>query len=575
MTNEVIYIHLIPSLFTLLICLSLGFYAIKIKKYAPENRLLAMICVLMALSSSGVIAGHTLTSATTMTRIFVSLCLIVVPVAIRLAYTLTEKKPPRLFCVVCILCLTIMALIWTGMEPSPLWGWAIFLLGISMIAPSLNPVSDSAPSSGTHLALAGLVVLIFTASLGPFVSYLPDLGFIPVIIFAAGLSYRTPVLRKDLFAYMALALVMVPILDDLIIAISFREEIFKVSTLEWLYSKGSLILISLFFGSVITTLSLRRFGRSARASIFSLTCIIFVTYVLGELLQAILPQHMGQQILAINTPWFAMLPGLIAHLVYQYTSRKKAWIHLFFYFLGLITALAISSGMHLVHTEKTAGDMAIFFFIIPAILFVLVYAVITLKGSLQRQGDPVKKRQLIMLSSGMAMALGFTCIDIISWITAQDLYMINFQFIPLTIVGLGIFYRNLFSGNIYIRRRIVARSIRLIIIIIYLITIPLVFLILKDYTPGYISSCIIPYSIPALISFMVACFLSLFVFGLEQNRTEGILFSLMCFVYAALNLDIVLVNIVPDKALALLISRVDHFFLVLFALGVNLHLAFL
>ncbi len=63
--------------------------------------------------------------------------------------------------------------------------------------------------------------------------------------------------------------------------------------------------------------------------------------------------------------------------------------------------------------------------------------------------------------------------------------------------------------------------------------------------------------------------------GLEQNRPEAILFSLINFCYAMLNLDITLVAVVPDMHLALKVSRLDHFFLSLIMLGVNLHLIYL
>jgi diguanylate cyclase (GGDEF)-like protein len=99
--------------------------------------------------------------------------------------------------------------------------------------------------------------------------------------------------------------------------------------------------------------------------------------------------------------------------------------------------------------------------------------------------------------------------------------------------------------------------------------------ILKDYAPGYIIDRVLPFGLPPLLSLLSGAFLSVFVLSLERMRVETILFSLICLAFAGLNLDIFLLGIITDPDLALTISRIDHFFLVLVTLGANLHLAYL
>jgi diguanylate cyclase (GGDEF)-like protein len=110
---------------------------------------------------------------------------------------------------------------------------------------------------------------------------------------------------------------------------------------------------------------------------------------------------------------------------------------------------------------------------------------------------------------------------------------------------------------------------------VYAVFLVSVLWLVRDYSPDYIIDRIIPYGIPPLLSFACAAFLSIFVLTLEQVRMESILFAVICAAFAVLNADILLIGIITDPALALMVSRIDHFFLVLILLGANLHLVYL
>ncbi len=119
------------------------------------------------------------------------------------------------------------------------------------------------------------------------------------------------------------------------------------------------------------------------------------------------------------------------------------------------------------------------------------------------------------------------------------------------------------------------KILRLVLALIYVVLISVDAWLCRDFSPAYVLDRIIPYGLPPLFTFISAVFLSIFVLTLEQVRTETLLFSIICLAFAGLNLDILLLGIIPDPETALLISRIDHFILVLVLLGANLHLMYL
>jgi diguanylate cyclase (GGDEF)-like protein len=130
-------------------------------------------------------------------------------------------------------------------------------------------------------------------------------------------------------------------------------------------------------------------------------------------------------------------------------------------------------------------------------------------------------------------------------------------------------------ASAYKDKRTLAGILRFILAGTYLLVTVGCLWLCKDFSPGYVLDRIVPYGLPPLFTLLIAAFLSLFVLSLEQTRTETLLFSIICLVFAGLNLDIFLLGIIQDPHTALVISRMDHFMLALVQLGANLHLAYL
>jgi diguanylate cyclase (GGDEF)-like protein len=133
---------------------------------------------------------------------------------------------------------------------------------------------------------------------------------------------------------------------------------------------------------------------------------------------------------------------------------------------------------------------------------------------------------------------------------------------------------NSFSPE-YTRKQLTAGILRIGLVSAYSILMICAVALIRNYPPSHIIDRLLPFGIPPLLSFSCAAFLSIFVLTLEQTRTESLLFALICAAFAVLNADILLIGIITDPQVALLISRIDHFFLVIVLLGANLHLTYL
>ncbi len=131
------------------------------------------------------------------------------------------------------------------------------------------------------------------------------------------------------------------------------------------------------------------------------------------------------------------------------------------------------------------------------------------------------------------------------------------------------------SASAYKNQRAIAGILRFVLAAAYLFLTAASLWLCKDFSPGYLLDRVVPYGLPPLLTLLSAAFLSLFVLSLEQTRTETLLFSIICLVFAGLNLDIFLLGIIQNPHTALVISRMDHFMLALVQLGANLHLAYL
>ncbi len=323
------------------------------------------------------------------------------------------------------------------------------------------------------------------------------------------------------------------------------------------------------FATVLAGIILVLFATGSEISrrevrIFAAVCILVSLGILPRILRAILANH-GLNIeipLFITVPVLFVIP-LSGHLLHAVRRNRGVpfVIKVVYAATACIAALSTFAGDTI---ASAIGPIA------------LCTALLSGFSGLFSQGSAAQEQKVspnvAIVATGAVLLLWEIVLDVFFEAAFTPL---SFAFIPLVITAYGIFFQDRLRINSYMKRQILSGIQRIVLLVIYCLATLLIYLVLREYRIDFIVSRIIPYGIPPLLSFFSAVFLSLFVLGMEKNRTESLTFSLVCFCYASLNLDILLVGIVPDTATALMISRLDHFFLVLIMLGANLHLIFL
>ncbi|MBP7582672.1 MAG: PAS domain S-box protein [Spirochaetes bacterium] len=205
---------------------------------------------------------------------------------------------------------------------------------------------------------------------------------------------------------------------------------------------------------------------------------------------------------------------------------------------------------------------------------VVVYLTLLSVRKLRSTTDPVYRLKLKYLMVSIC-TMGILSLGNIPAINGINVYPIgNFSFIPMLFMAWGIFRHDIIRINQYTKRRIFGTITRTAIIAVLTITVGLGVIILKDYSLEHIMSRTFPYGLPPLLSFLVCVFLSLIGVQVGENRRESLVFSLAILFYALLSLDIYCNCIVTDQQLGLMISRINHVFLV-FMPPLILHMVFL
>ncbi len=323
-------------------------------------------------------------------------------------------------------------------------------------------------------------------------------------------------------------------------------------------------LITFLAGIIIVLFAAGRGISRREVGIFAVTGILVSLGILPRIVGAILANHGS----AIEIPFFFTALSffvfpLAGHLLHAVRTGRGVILSIMVLYAAMACMVALSffAGDTV---ESAAGWIA---------LCAGLSSVFSGLSSHRPAADEQRcSRTVTTVTAGTALLLSAVVLDVF----LEPAYApLSFAFIPLIITACGIFYQDRPRINTYMKRQLLSRILRIILLVIYCLAALLICLLLREYRIDFIVSRVIPYGIPPLLSFISAVFLSLFVLGMEKNRTESLTFSLICFCYASLNLDILLVGIVPDMATALMISRIDHFFLALIMLGANLHLIFL
>lgn len=410
-------------------------------------------------------------------------------------------------------------------------------------------------------------------------------SFVPIILMASGLAAlpgdetrKSPSMTNLVHTFIV-SLILLPLVYSLLFLSHSIDQFWVGDFSSWLLHRTIITGVSLLAAGTCALLSMRKMQGRADAVLYMAVCLLICVLNFRDLIVTGLPEHISRQIILVNDIFLVNLIGICGHLVL--TASRKAGLRkvLLSYLPGIVLIPLLMYESYLGEITVSCGPFVCtglgHFLFVAMLLAGLSWCAFLLQGARKNERNPHRRRAMAFMESGfiLAVALAAGSMGTIAGLIAYSFY--NLAFIPLMLVGYGIFFSDIIRIGVYARKQILSQSLRLLISFIYLVFALCIVAILRDYPLSRIAGSIIPYGIPPMLSFLSAGFLSLFVLGLERNRTESRLFSLISFCYAVLNLDIFLMGIVSDSQIALFISRVDHFFLALLLLGVNAHLVYL
>jgi diguanylate cyclase (GGDEF)-like protein len=575
-----------------LTCFSLVFLIARTAEFRKEFRLLAAASIAVTLWSISDISAYILPSPEIAGMLsHVSPCIyFIIPVMFQLGLSLpgTGKSRVALWGAYLLAGVATLAA-WTGYLPlADLFGSALSLAGagciIAWFTPPVSQALGKSARSSELIFQTGMVVILILLSLQPLLKDLfppLSLSFVPLIMISWGLvelaekDVKGGPAKQGLIHALVIALAAVPLLGDMIFLALNARFLFGSEPSPWVFHRSVVIAFSLFITVVCAFLSITKAEKRTETLLFSVLSLFACCAGLRELVVMGLPESLSGQIILVNDIFLVNIIGICAHLVLKLCRKADWWKVSRSYALGLLIVPVMLYESFLgrsmfAYDPVRFGGLGHFLFI-AAFGAVLILSGVMLWAEAKFEKDLLRKRGILSILAGIGIMLA-----ILGGMAAAPAYpFYDLAFVALLLLGYGIFLNDLRRINAYARRQAISGLLRLLLTTVYLTLGILVVWLLKDYPWQFIVDRIDPYAIPPLISFLVAASLSLFVLGMEKNRPEGQLFSLIGFCYAMLNLDIFLIAIVQDPKIALFISRVDHFFLATLLLGVNLHLAYL
>lgn len=585
---------ILPQLTTVLIGISLVVYTIRSGSTRRESRIFAICCITVSLAvflaltrkigGAGGIVGHLSGTAP-----FLALCAIPLSVHLLHAAFRTSGAPwmmPALYAATLLLAVNELLPGVPGMAVhASASGMGAVVGGFTAVRSIRESGGSLSWGKGTLFAGTMLLLILFALD-GSTASGARVLGlsFIPFIVIAIGLyadkgrGSSSSMAMIDLLSTLVIALGLVPLITDLIMLFASSDSLSWTARSLWekLYLTATIVSLALCTG--IALFCYRNAGRRVEVILVSAMALLCAVLNLRDVM-AISAAEDLKRIIFMNDFFLAMFIGVIVHLASRVSGMGRTWeVFLFYGLAGLIMGFlaweALFPGSEVLGESHSVRGIEHFAFL--GVMGVSIVRSIMMLGARRKnEADPLVKRKMTLILAGISSALPIMTTSV-GMTVYTPIYTANFC-IALTVLLMvyGVFIQDLARINIHVRRQVISVVLRSAIVVAYLIAVPLIWLVLRGLSWDFIVSRIVPFGIPPLLSFASAAFLSLFVLRLEQHRPETFPFSIICFCYAVLNLDILIVGIIPDMETALWVSRIDHFFLAFLLLGANLHLVYL
>jgi len=582
-------------LFSLLACGLLPILAFKGRAENTTQRWFTILCFLSFVYNlflTSVIVFPPSNPLFAMVRVIPPIATFFLPLAVGLVHQSTGLKQRdwlvnTLFSVAAIITITM----WFSHTSALAWFILALCLGVLVYASTLL-VHSFKTHGMAHLCLHGGIIILSALSIGAFIP-LPglffasplSLVFIPLSLMAIGLRPQETAevqrrQKKGVLYSLALAFILLPLSTEIVILLYSFDTIDLSLFWNWLIPHGIINFFSIFVCVAMANFSLRRTYTQHGSMLFAIVCLLWCMNNIQNILLVIFPEELAVQTAVLNDAYLVTLAGFLTHMLCILAGKPRTRLIPLSYAISftLMPLIIFQTNTNFIIYHYASGPFIkaegiVYDLFALHLLTVLITGGIFFFRLWNKCTDPGNRRLHATVTLGLAIA-ALMLIGTLPSMSGYPVYPFqHLIFIALAIVGYGVFFKNITSAHS--RRTIITRQTRATLIFIYAFIAVLIAWLLRDYPLSFIAARIVPYGLPPIISCLCAVFLSLFVLGMEQNRIETYLFSVLCLILAGMSLDVIMLIVLNDPATALTISRIDHFFVVLCLTGLFLHFTWL
>jgi len=613
---DLLYPYAIPPLLTSLVCFILATLTIQAGKTEPENKLFTVYCLLQAFMNLDITLITICSSGTvalSISRFNQMFYVFIIPVGVHFIHKVAgihnrKKLVPGLY-------LFSLALVFftqtdyfyydvkkyffgffsQGGPAFQIFGFVGFLATI-YIARILWRMFKNAASPGQRVKAQFLLYGIFANAaltvgnifpvLGFEVYPLGNFGFIPMVLMAYGLLQHDLLdgakegLSKDFLPRLLILFVWFPLISSIILWLITRQNLFYPNLYDRIVPYAIPPVVSFLSCFMIATICFMQRALSKTTILFGLISTLWGFLNLDITLNMLISdQNLGLYINRIDHLLLITQPGFSIHFIYSIIGRKQRWrfVYPFYVFSLILMPFTQTDWYFQGNKEFFWGFFAQKNFLFDvfgiASFIVVAWAIILLYQATRTETNVDQKKKYYYVLIGISIT-GFLNLLSIPPLYGIELYPFgNFTFIPILIMGYGIFHHEIVHLNMYSIKRIMGFIIHILVFFGLITLASVVYWAIGDFEINYIISRIIPYGIPPLLSIICFTFFMILALKVGQNRKEALLFSLFSLLYVFLNTDILLNSIITDATVGLQLNRWDHAIIV-FCPALTVHFIF-
>jgi len=339
-------------------------------------------------------------------------------------------------------------------------------------------------------------------------------------------------------------------------------------------------VLTLLIFIFLCSLTIRAGIRKKENRLFSLFCIIQIVMLVNLVGSFIFrsPALVLAWSRISHMIYVFILPTFIHYIHYALDLRKgKQWIRLM-YGLSLFAAMFTHSRFYFSEILSTpyglfpkAGPLVIVFAGIAMACFIF-YSKIALSTYITagREGRMILQKKSEYILAGLMPTLFLTMGNCLT-LLGLDIYPVGgFGFIPMSVFTYGILRYEILDNRGWFSISYIPNFLTALIWTPLILAVVFCGLFSNTILHPNIMERLMTWALPAVFSFLVCFVLATFCFQNSNRQIETIIFGVICALWGFLSLDVGLLMIISDSGIALQISRIDHFFLVM-QLGLYAH----